>query len=69
MTDETQELHFRIEIQNKVYKREVAALDREIGRLEKLLAEPLESLGSDASIVLHKRVSFTWYCYGNSLQS
>lgn len=57
MTDETQELHFRIEIQNKVYRREVAALDREIGRLEKLLAESLESLGSDASIVLHKRVS------------
>ncbi|KAI8422802.1 hypothetical protein MSG28_006547, partial [Choristoneura fumiferana] len=43
VTDETQELHFRIEIQNKVYKREVAALDREIGRLERLLAEPLES--------------------------
>lgn len=57
ITDETQELHFRIEIQNKVYKREVAALDREIGRLEKLLAEPLESTTSpNASITLHKRV-------------
>ncbi|KOB70915.1 Gamma-aminobutyric acid type B receptor subunit 2 [Operophtera brumata] len=44
VTDETQELHFRIEIQNKVYKREVAALDKEIGRLERLLAEPLESI-------------------------
>lgn len=58
VTDETQELHFRIEIQNKVYKREVAALDKEIGRLEKLLAEPLESTSSSsASIALHKRVS------------
>lgn len=58
VTDETQELHFRIEIQNKVYKREVAALDREIGRLEKLLAEPLElSTGSNTSALLHKRVS------------
>ncbi|XP_061380667.1 gamma-aminobutyric acid type B receptor subunit 2 [Danaus plexippus] len=56
VTDETQELHFRIEIQNKVYKREVAALDREIGRLEKLLAEPLElSTGSNTSALLHKR--------------
>ncbi|CAH2241570.1 jg3906 [Pararge aegeria aegeria] len=56
VTDETQELHFRIEIQNKVYKREVAALDREIGRLEKLLAEPLElASGSGASTGLHKR--------------
>ncbi|XP_026489500.2 gamma-aminobutyric acid type B receptor subunit 2 isoform X3 [Vanessa tameamea] len=54
VTDETRELHFRIEIQNKVYKREVAALDREIGRLEKLLAEPLD-VGSNASVVLHKR--------------
>ncbi|XP_050347272.1 gamma-aminobutyric acid type B receptor subunit 2 [Nymphalis io] len=54
VTDETRELHFRIEIQNKVYKREVAALDREIGRLEKLLAEPLDA-GSNASVVLHKR--------------
>ncbi|XP_073949061.1 gamma-aminobutyric acid type B receptor subunit 3, partial [Choristoneura fumiferana] len=56
VTDETQELHFRIEIQNKVYKREVAALDREIGRLERLLAEPLESASSSSvSIALHKR--------------
>ncbi|KAL4710596.1 hypothetical protein ACJJTC_003232 [Scirpophaga incertulas] len=56
VTDETQELHFRIEIQNKVYKREVAALDKEIGRLEKLLSEPLESISSsNASIALHKR--------------
>ncbi|CAH0406806.1 unnamed protein product [Chilo suppressalis] len=52
VTDETQELHFRIEIQNKVYKREVAALDKEIGRLEKLLAEPLES---SSGYGLHKR--------------
>ncbi|KPI92958.1 Gamma-aminobutyric acid type B receptor subunit 2 [Papilio xuthus] len=55
VTDETQELHFRIEIQNRVYKREVAALDREIGRLERLLAEPLESASSSASVVLHRR--------------
>ncbi|CAG4999465.1 unnamed protein product [Parnassius apollo] len=56
ITDETRELQFRIEIQNKVYKREVAALDKEIGRLEKLLAEPLESISSsNASIVLQKR--------------
>ncbi|CAK1600618.1 unnamed protein product [Parnassius mnemosyne] len=56
ITDETQELQFRIEIQNKVYKREVAALDKEIGRLEKLLAEPLESTSSsNVSIVLQKR--------------
>lgn len=58
VTDDTQELHFRIEIQNKVYKREVAALDKEIGRLEKLLAEPLSASSSSASIALHRRVSY-----------
>lgn len=58
VTDDTQELHFRIEIQNKVYKREVAALDKEIGRLERLLQEPLESAStSTASIAMHRRVS------------
>ncbi|XP_053612233.1 gamma-aminobutyric acid type B receptor subunit 2 isoform X2 [Plodia interpunctella] len=56
VTDETQELRFRIEIQNKVYKKEVIALDKEIGRLEKLLAEPLESNSSSSlSIALHRR--------------
>lgn len=49
VTDDTQELHFRIEIQNKVYKREVAALDKEIGRLEKILSDPLESSTSSGS--------------------
>lgn len=61
VTDETQELHFRIEIQNKVYKREVAALDKEIGRLEKLLSEPLESTtGSNASISRQRRVRYNF---------
>ncbi|KAI5642746.1 7 transmembrane sweet-taste receptor of 3 GCPR domain-containing protein [Phthorimaea operculella] len=55
VTDDTQELHFRIEIQNKVFRREVAALDKEIGRLEKLLAEPLSTSSSNLSIPLHKR--------------
>ncbi|XP_028030804.1 gamma-aminobutyric acid type B receptor subunit 2 [Bombyx mandarina] len=56
VTDETQELHFRIEIQNKVFRREVAALDKEIGRLEKLLSEPLDFTGSNASISLQRRL-------------
>lgn len=49
VTDDTQELHFRIEIQNKVFRREVAALDKEIGRLEKILSDPLESSTSSGS--------------------
>lgn len=39
MNDDRRELQYRVEIQNKVYRREVAALDLEIGRLEKQLME------------------------------
>ncbi|GLV46426.1 metabotropic GABA-B receptor subtype 3 [Carabus blaptoides fortunei] len=39
LTDDRRELQYRVEIQNKVYRREVAALDLEIGRLERQLLE------------------------------
>lgn len=37
ITDDTKEMIYRLEIQNRVYKCEVAALDKEIARLEDLL--------------------------------
>ncbi|GLV46091.1 metabotropic GABA-B receptor subtype 3 [Carabus blaptoides fortunei] len=39
LTDDRRELQYRVAIQNKVYRREVAALDLEIGRLERQLLE------------------------------
>lgn len=35
--DDKRELQYRVEVQNRVYKKEIAALDAEIQRLERLL--------------------------------
>lgn len=35
--DDKRELQYRVEVQNRVYKKEIAALDAEIRRLERLL--------------------------------
>ncbi|XP_050668619.1 uncharacterized protein LOC126967948 [Leptidea sinapis] len=56
ITDETQELHFRTEIQNRVYKKEVLALDKEISKLEKLLAKPVDSDSNTSSIKVNRRM-------------
>ncbi|XP_053692625.1 gamma-aminobutyric acid type B receptor subunit 2 [Sabethes cyaneus] len=38
VVDDRRELQFRVEVQNRVYKKEIEVLDAEISRLEKLLA-------------------------------
>ncbi|XP_055540393.1 gamma-aminobutyric acid type B receptor subunit 2 isoform X2 [Wyeomyia smithii] len=38
VVDDRRELQFRVEVQNRVYRKEIEALDAEINRLEKLLA-------------------------------
>lgn len=35
--DDKREIYYRVEVQNKVYRREVMALDTEISRLERQL--------------------------------
>lgn len=40
VTDDPKELTYRMEVQNKVYKCELKALDEEIARLEELLSRP-----------------------------
>lgn len=37
VTDDKRELQYRVEVQNRVYKKEMAALDAEITKLEKML--------------------------------
>ncbi|KAF4520555.1 hypothetical protein B566_EDAN008754 [Ephemera danica] len=37
--DERRERYYRVEVQNRVYRRELAALDAEVGRLERMLLE------------------------------
>lgn len=48
--DDKRELQYRVEVQNRVYKKELAALDIEIGKLEKMLETPSSTSSSDMSI-------------------
>ncbi|XP_068085262.1 gamma-aminobutyric acid type B receptor subunit 2 [Anabrus simplex] len=49
--DDRRELYYRVEVQNRVYRREMAALDLEIGRLKRQLIEsPTGSSGSTSSV-------------------
>lgn len=59
VTDDKRELQYRVEIQNKVYRREVAALDKEINRLERLLVDSNtnSNTSSSTSLAQHKRVN------------
>lgn len=50
MIDDKRELQYRVEVQNRVYKKELAALDIEIGKLEKMLESPSTTSSSDLSI-------------------
>jgi hypothetical protein len=47
--DERRERYYRVEVQNKVYRRELAALDAEINKLERMLIEPPPSPASSGS--------------------
>ncbi|XP_020287722.1 gamma-aminobutyric acid type B receptor subunit 1 isoform X2 [Pseudomyrmex gracilis] len=42
VTDDRRELQYRVEVQNRVYRREMAQLELELARLEKQLAQEME---------------------------
>lgn len=50
VTDDKRELQYRVEVQNRVYKKEVAALDAEIIKLEKMLENSSSTSSSNLSI-------------------
>lgn len=56
--DDRRELYYRVEVQNRVYRREMAALDLEIGRLRRQLIESptASSGGSTSSMGASRRV-------------
>lgn len=58
VVEDSREIHYRVEVQNRVYKKEVAALDAEIQKLEKLLLDPHHSSASSSttSLALHMKV-------------
>lgn len=45
-TDDKRELQYRVEVQNRVYRKEMATLDAEIAKLEKLLENRSSSTSS-----------------------
>lgn len=50
VTDDKRELQYRVEVQNRVYKKEMAALDAEITKLEKMLENSSSTSSSQLSI-------------------
>lgn len=48
--DERRERYYRVEVQNKVYRRELVTLDSEINKLERMLIEPPPSPSSSGSV-------------------
>lgn len=51
VTDDRRELQYRVEVQNRVYKKEMAALDAEIIKLQKMLDSNSTTSSSDMSLL------------------
>ncbi|GLG95158.1 Uncharacterized protein GBIM_02197, partial [Gryllus bimaculatus] len=66
VTDDRRELQYRVEVQNRVYRREVAALDAELGRLRRQLAESPPSSGSAASVARRVKLNKAYNKTGSS---
>lgn len=59
VTDDRRELQYRVEVQNRVYRKEMANLDAEIAKLEKLLENRSSSTSSSQiSVIPHIKVIF-----------
>lgn len=58
-TDDRRELQYRVEVQNRVYKKEMAALDAEIAKLQRLLdstastASSVSAVSAGSALLLH----------------
>lgn len=57
--DDKKELQYRVEVQNRVYKKEMTALDAEILKLERILEGRSSTTSSNNSLPQHLRVK----CY------
>ncbi|CAO1311189.1 unnamed protein product [Diamesa serratosioi] len=53
LTDDRRELQYRVEVQNRVYRKEMATLDAEIAKLEKMLENRSSSTSSSQTSMLH----------------
>lgn len=62
VTDDKRELQYRVEVQNRVYKKEMAALDAEIQKLEKLLEGSSSTSSSNISLLMAIKVTYAYVC-------
>jgi hypothetical protein len=59
VTDDRRELQYRVEVQNRVYRKEMATLDAEIAKLEELLENRSSSTSSSQiSVIPHIKVEY-----------
>lgn len=57
--DDRRELQYRVEVQNRVYRKEVAALDAEIQKLERLLESASSVTSSNMSLGRHMKTELS----------
>lgn len=58
VTDDRRELQYRVEVQNRVYRKEMANLDAEIAKLERMLENRSSSTSSSqVSMIPHIKVT------------
>jgi hypothetical protein len=58
VTDDRRELQYRVEVQNRVYRKEMANLDAEIAKLERMLENRSSSTSSSqVSMIPHIKVA------------
>ncbi|CAD6998932.1 unnamed protein product [Ceratitis capitata] len=57
--DDKRELQYRVEVQNRVYKKEIANLDQEIRKLERILEFGTASSATSSSSLGHQRPELT----------
>lgn len=70
LIDDRREVYYRVEVQNRVYRREISILDNEISKLEKALSsDPSIASSSHSSVVSRKVGIFVINLIGNDYVS
>uniref|UniRef100_A0A1B6LP65 G-protein coupled receptors family 3 profile domain-containing protein n=1 Tax=Graphocephala atropunctata TaxID=36148 RepID=A0A1B6LP65_9HEMI len=59
LIDDRREVYYRVEVQNRVYRREISVLDNEISKLEKVLASDQSVASSSHSSVVSRKATST----------
>lgn len=63
LMDDRREVYYRVEVQNRVYHRELSALDNEIARLERQLCSDPPTASSSHSSVASRKVTLSVHLF------